>query len=247
VSEAVGVTEAPAPGKGHNRRSPPSEAHKLIDKAGAALKAHSTHTRDAIDALRDFLMHIMETCEYAGASDSKATEVVLALTSKGIGHIEGEHDWLYSLVKATYPKDARELEKGNISKYVSVLSYARRQGIVATKLKAFLAKDGNSLSALVGREADARREEKEEANRKNLGDATRTPKPDKFEEEVTKHRQAFAPPEGVTLPEGERFMSLVIERTDKGLWLVAQATLNIKEVRHFFPNLPKLGRKPRNS
>jgi hypothetical protein len=66
----------------------------------------------------------METCEYASQSRDNAAEVELELFKAHSPRGQSD-DWSRPLVRAAFDEPDREREKTNISKYVSVLSYAK--------------------------------------------------------------------------------------------------------------------------
>ena len=219
-------TNPPAPNHNH---PPPSEAQRLLAEARKSLQAHSRHSKGAIDKLRDFLVHVMERCEFAEESAENAKEVRLELLEAGV-HAPAGKSWLGPLVNASFHSEAeREAEKTNVSKWVSVLCYARRANIKASGLKEWLERPENTIAALARKEAKARQAERDPATV-----AARTATRDRALNDVlAKHRQPIELP-GVHLADGARFTVLVIERSDGGLCCVAQATPTIEQVRGYF-------------
>src|SRR5262249_30672433 len=115
------------PGAGHNH----SPVDELFGKAKRELHAYSRHDKQAVKALRRFLVHVMEICEFAEQNRESRNDVVAALLDKGVQVSTEGSDWLHALVAAHFSTEDRAREKTNISKYASVLCYARRQGITA--------------------------------------------------------------------------------------------------------------------
>jgi hypothetical protein len=217
---------------GHNG-PPPSEARKLFAAAKASLGAHSRHSKNAVEQLRAFLVRVMETYEYALQSPENAAEVELELFRAHAPRGQSG-DWFRPLVKAAFDEADREREKTNISKYVSVLSYAKRQGTRSAQLAEFLAT--RAISEIVALEAKARRA--------GNGKPT-TEKPDPAFEAVIKKRRKPVNLPGIVLNTDKRFEVLVVEHTpDQGPCLVAQETPDIKYIRlrYFAAELPKRGR-----
>jgi hypothetical protein len=110
TDEADITTTIPAPA-GHNR-PPASEAHKLFTAARKSLADHSRHTKNAVAQLRTFLVHVMETCEYARQSKQNADEVELELY-KASAPTRQHGDWFRPLVTAAFAEQDREREKTN--------------------------------------------------------------------------------------------------------------------------------------
>jgi hypothetical protein len=183
---------------GHNDPSP-SEAHKLFAAARESLGAHSRHSNGAVEQLRAFLVHVMETYERARQSKHNADEIELELF-KAHAPRGRSGDWFRPLVKAAFDEADREREKTNISKYVPVLSYAQRQRIPSAKLAEFLA--AKPISEIVALETKARRPEN--------GKPT-TEKPDPaFEAVIARHRQPIQLSGIVLADDGKRFKVLVV-------------------------------------
>jgi hypothetical protein len=218
------IALAPA---GHNGPAP-SEVRKLFASARESLGAHSRHSKNAVEQLHSFLIYVMETYESA---QQNADEVDQELT-KAHAPRGRSGDWFRPLVKAAFDEADRKREKTNISKYVSVLSYAERRRIPSAELGEYLAK--TPISEIARLEAEARGADKGNP-------ASEQPDP-AFEALIEKRRQPIKLTGVILADDGKRFKVLVVEDTpDQGLWLVAQATSDISGIRRHFPELPKRG------
>ena len=221
ATELNGAADESKAGAQHNH-PPPTEAHKLLAEAQHSLRAHSRHDKEAIQHLHAFIVHVMKTCEYARQSPQNAAEVEHELWRARAPYVKDDQ-WFHPLVTAAFDEADRKDEKTNISKYVSVLSYAVRKGLTSATLPELLAKKG--VSEIAHLEAEARRGE---------NGARRSEKPDPvLERVIEKHRQRIELP-GVQFADDQRFALLVIERTNEGLCLVAQATAALTQVRRYF-------------
>ena len=218
---------APAP-KDHNK----APADTLLDDVRKLLRAHSRNSKGAIEELHKFLAAVMKTCEYASQNEENAKDVKRTLFDAGTQPPD-EGTWFRTVIAAAFEKKDRDAEKTNITKWASALCYAERQHKTSDDLMSWL--KSNSIATLARLEAEVRRSEK----------APKAAKVDeKFEAVLSKHRKPIEI-SGIELAEGSRFGLLVIERTeDRGICQVAQATASEKEIRRYFPELPKRGRKP---
>jgi hypothetical protein len=222
------------PKAGHNK----SPVDALLEENRKLRREHSRHSKAAIENLHRFLQSVAKTCEYARQNEETRKGVELALYHAGV-EPPGERDWFRAIIAASYSTaDERKVEKSNITKWALALCNADRNGITADKLPDWLA--GKSIAQLANAETQARRQENPKA-------AT-APKVDQaFEAAIAKSRQLLPALSGIELADGARFGLLVIERRADGIYRVAQATAEPKDIRRYFPDLPKRGRKPQEA